>query len=448
MNTQQQRNINSVTSAAVNVQRLCVFLSVDELSSHFSHFISMIGATALLSTGMINHDHGITISQRLIKANNDFEPPKKKKYNPIKNVNDRLWGYFEEFQDYVHIGDSVQLRSIIKECPNFTHYFELYDKRLNELLVLYNQFIEHARLGEHIGVMQVFKSCPEFTHLVHSFVENIDVKKQCNALHLLARKKDSPQLMQYVRNHSEMVSTMSAKFDKIQASSTRAERVAEFNDLLERVREGDNASIRVLRRTDPHITRDIADIIECDRLIHFDTMLVCALEGNASYMAYLVDLHPHLVNYISEQVGIMSAQEDHCVSITLYSVLLQGESILLNAVKNQHLSTVKALTNCDFNTTDRVSSTSHCSQQQSRSFSRSSTCFVCLVLPQLGRSALHITCEGLMKPLAHYFIHNGANVDAIDKVSTAPALSFFRSMLTSSMRVFFSEGIYSPSLRV
>jgi hypothetical protein len=262
----------------------------------------MLGATAMMSSGVTINDYGVSISQRLRKANDEFEPPKQKQYNQIKNVNDRLWGYFEEFKDYVHAGDSVNLRSICKECPNFTTYFDAYDHRLYAMMRQFNALIEHARLGEHREIVAIFEDIPEFTHIVHTFVGNIDIKKQCYAIHYLAKKKDTNKLQQYIRNHSEILSTVSNRHMEISAFSNRNERVKEYNELLLKIKEGQNANIRILRRTDPNIASDIADIIECDRLVNFDTMLACAAEGNAGYMKYLVDLYPYLVNYISEQV--------------------------------------------------------------------------------------------------------------------------------------------------
>lgn len=262
----------------------------------------MLAANAMLASGTGASDFGLSVSQRLLKANNDFEAPKKKKYNHIKSLNDKLWGYYEEFRDYVALGDSVNLRSIVKECPNFITYFDEYDRRLHDMIKLYNKFIEHARLGEYEDVMNIFESFPEFTNVIHTFVGNIDIKKQCNAIQYLAKRKDTNNLMKYIRNHSEILSTVSGRYEEIKSTSSRGERVIEFNDLLCKIKEGDNASIRLLRTSDPNLSTDIADIIEFDRLVDFETMLACATEGNATYMKFLVDLYPYLVNYISEQV--------------------------------------------------------------------------------------------------------------------------------------------------
>lgn len=265
--------------------------------------MSCLTANAMMSCGTGTNDYGISISQRLLKANNDFEPPKKKKYNPVKSLNDKMWGYYEEFNDNVQLGDSVNLRSIVKECPNFLTYFAEYDHRLHTMIKQYSEFIEHARLGEYKGIMDIFESNPEFTHVIHSFVGNIDIKKQCNAIQYLAKRKDSTKLMQYIRSHAEILTTVTGRYDTIRASSIRGERVIEFNDLLRKIKEGDNSGIRLLRGSDPTLSSDIADIIECDRLVNFETMLSCAAEGNTTYMKYLVKLYPYLVNYTSEQVN-------------------------------------------------------------------------------------------------------------------------------------------------
>ena len=82
----------------------------------------------------------------------------------------------------------------------------------------------------------------------------------------------------------------------------REERVIEFNDLLAKVKEGENAKIRLLRKSDPHLVSDIADIVECDRLVNFGVMLACASEGNTTYIKFLVERYPHLVDYVNEQV--------------------------------------------------------------------------------------------------------------------------------------------------
>ena len=261
-----------------------------------------LAASAMQSCGTGASDYGLSVSQRLLKANNDFEAPKKKKYDHIKSLNDKLWGYYEEFRDHVEIGDSVTLRSIVKECPNFKTYFDEYDHRLYGMIKQYDVFIEYARLGECNKIMDILQSNPEFISVICSFVGSIDIKKQCNAIQYLAGKLNSNNLMQYIRKHPEMLHTVTGKLEEIRAFSSRGERVTEFNNLLYLIKEGDNASIRLLRRDDPNISSDIADIIECDRLVNFETMLMCATEGNATYMKFLVELYPYLVNYIDEQV--------------------------------------------------------------------------------------------------------------------------------------------------
>jgi len=329
----------------------------------------MIAANAFLSSGYNNGDYGSSISQRLLKAREEYVLPEKKKYNPIKNLNERLWGYFEEFRDYVHIGDSVNLRSIVKECPRIATYFEHYDNNLFALMELYNKLIEHARFGECKEVLAILEDNTVFIDVVHSFVGNIDIKKQCLAMLHFAKKDQKDNLATYIRQRSEMISTMSARYEVIRSSSNRRERVVEFNDLLAKIKEGDNAGIRLLRTSDPNLASDIADIIECDRLVNFNTMLECASVGNSVYMKYLVEQYPYLVNYISDQ----------------------QESIFFNAVKNQHLDVIKTLTNCDYD-----------------------------ILDHRRRSALHISCGGIMKPIIYFLLHNGANVNAQDKNGDTP----------------------------
>lgn len=262
----------------------------------------MISATAHLSNGYTSSDYGASISQRLLKANNEYEPPKKKQYNLVKKLNDKMWGYYEEFGDYVHIGDGMNLRGIIKECPLFVTYFENYDNRLHSMIRQFNVFIEHARLGEWREILTILDDHPEFIDTIHSFVGNVDIKKQCQTIAYFANKRDSKNLMTLVRGHAEIMTTVTGRYEEIRASSNRQERVVQFNDLLMNIKEGHNAVIRSLRRADPDLTRDIADIIECDRLVNFNDMLTCAAEGNAIYMKYLIEQYPYLVNYISDQV--------------------------------------------------------------------------------------------------------------------------------------------------
>ena len=261
-----------------------------------------IAATAMHSSGCAVTGYGVTISQRLLKANDEFEPPKEKEYNPVKNENDKLWGYFEEFRDYVYLGDSVNLRRIIRACPKFTTYFDEFDRDLHAMMTLYNQLIEHARLGEHADIVKIYEFNPTLTSVIHSFVGNIDIKKQLDGIRYFAKKKDKKNLMQYIRGHAEILSTVSRRYEEIRCSSARGDRVNEFQELLTKIKEGDNVEIRVYRRVDPHLVSDIADIIECDRLVNFDVMLKCASEGNSLYMKYLVKKHPHLINYVNEQV--------------------------------------------------------------------------------------------------------------------------------------------------
>ena len=265
----------------------------------------MLSASAKLRNGHTNSDYGSSISQRLLKAQEDFVPPVKKKYNPVKNMNERLWGYFEEFRDFVHIGDSVNLRSIIKECPQLATYFEDYDNNLHEMMSVYNIIIEHARLGECREIVCIFEARPEFIDVVHTFVNDIDVKKQLLAIQYLAKKERKDKLCAYIRGRATILSTVSARYEAITASANRRERVIQFNELISNIKEGKNAEIRKLRggkEGDPHLTSDIADIIECDRLFNFETMLTCASEGNTIYMRFLVEKYPYLVNYISDEV--------------------------------------------------------------------------------------------------------------------------------------------------
>jgi hypothetical protein len=102
--------------------------------------------------------------------------------------------------------------------------------------------------------MDILEESPEFEDVVHSFVGNIDIKKQFKAIRYLAKKRMSSKLCTYIRNHPEILSTVSTRYEEMRISSNRLERVIEFHDLLTKVKEGDNAGIRVLRGTDPHLT--------------------------------------------------------------------------------------------------------------------------------------------------------------------------------------------------
>jgi len=185
----------------------------------------------------------------------------------------------------------------------------------------------------------------------------------------LRQKNDSHKVMQYIRNHPDLLNAMTAKSDEIRANSNRNERAKIFKELLETVKAGENSRIRSMREADPQLVEDVAAIFESDRLFNFQVMLSCASEGNAVYMKFLAKQFPYLVNY----------QNDY------------GESVFFNTIQSRDLDTVKALSNADFN-----------------------------IMDSSGRRALHVCCAQCMKSLAHYLIFNGANVNVQDRNGETP----------------------------
>lgn len=328
-----------------------------------------LSATADKSTGCQRGEYGCSMSQRLLKATKEFKPPKPPKYTIHKSENDKMWGYFEEFRDYVVAGDSVNLRTILKACPNFLSYFDNHDAYNVELVKWYNVFIEHARTGNHAEICRILESFPAFSNAVGTFVGSEDIKKQCDKIFHLASKRNADKLCKFIRNHSETLRAANRKLEELSIESNRRERVLEFKDLLKKIKDGENAEIRLLRRSDPNLVVDIANIVEDDMNANFRTMLECASSGNSVYMKYLVARYPSLLDYQSEE----------------------GETILMQAVKSRSIETVKSLSIADFNFSDKD-----------------------------GRCPLHISCSKSMKSITKYLLLNGANPDCTDKDGNTP----------------------------